>query len=66
MHTLLLFDISGIESMTLYNFCQPDGSHDVGVAACLCVNLAMTVHIARTSVELCALLFVPMFNLVTI
>ena len=66
MHRFLLFDISGIESMTLYDCCQPDGSYDVTIIACLRMNLAMTIDIVRTSVQLCALLVVPTLNLIAI
>lgn len=64
MHSFLLFDVSGIESMTLYDGCQPDGSHDVVIIASLRLNVTMTIHIVRTSVELCALLVVPTLNLI--
>lgn len=51
MHSFLRFDTSGIESMTLYDLCQPDGSHDLGIMACLRMNLVMTIHIVKTPAE---------------
>lgn len=66
MYSFLPFDISEIESMTLHNRGQPDGSHDTVVTARLCTSLVIAIHVAVTSAELYALLVVSTLNLIAI